>query len=82
MMPETRRIMTLQRCRGRLNDREVASVFGEIWEYFRQFFSPKSRYYVLTFRDPAPFFADMIFAVERVWCLYLQSRGGSVVTRP
>ena len=44
MLPETRRIVTLLRCRGRLKSREVASVPGEICEYFRQFLeSLKSR---------------------------------------
>jgi predicted ATP-grasp superfamily ATP-dependent carboligase len=81
MMPETRRILTLLRCRGRLKNREVASVSGEICECLRQFLSPRSRYYVLTFRDPAPFLADMIFVIGRMWRRYLRSRGGSVAAR-
>ena len=81
MMPETRRIMTLLRSRGRLKNREVASVSGEICEYFRQFFSLRTRYYVLTFRDPAPFLADLMFAIGRTWRRYLRSRGGSVAAR-
>lgn len=81
MMPETRRILTLLRCRGRLKNREVTSVPGEIYEYVWQFFSPRSRYYVLTVRDPAPFFADMIFVIVRMLRRYLRSRGGSVAAR-
>jgi predicted ATP-grasp superfamily ATP-dependent carboligase len=81
MMPETRRILTLLRCRGRLKNREVASVPREVWEYLRQFFSPRSRYYVLTLRDPAPFLADMIFVIVRMWRRYLRSPGGSVAAR-
>lgn len=81
MMPETRRILTLLGCRGRLKNRELASVPVEIWEYFRQFFSPRSRYYVLILSDPAPFLADMFFVIWRVWRRYLRSRGASVAAR-
>jgi predicted ATP-grasp superfamily ATP-dependent carboligase len=81
MMPETRRILTLLRCRGRLKNRERASVTHEIREYFRQFFSPRTRYYVLTFRDPAPFFADMFFVIWRLWRRFWQMRHGSAARR-
>ena len=37
MITETRRILTLLRCRGRLKSGEVAFVPGEIYEYVRQF---------------------------------------------
>jgi predicted ATP-grasp superfamily ATP-dependent carboligase len=75
MIPETRRILTLLRCRGRLKNQELASLSGEIYEYFRQFFSPKSRYFVFSFTDPVPFLADIIFAIRRGWRRYLGSQG-------
>jgi hypothetical protein len=46
-------LLNLLRSRGRLKNHEVASVSGEICEYFRQFFSPRSRYYVSTFTTSA-----------------------------
>jgi hypothetical protein len=81
MMPETRRILSLLRSRGRLKNRELASVPCEVREYFRQFLSLRSRYYVLTFSDPRPFFADILFAILRTWRRYLRARDGSVGAR-
>jgi predicted ATP-grasp superfamily ATP-dependent carboligase len=80
MIPETRRLLTLMRQRGRTQNRALSfSVVGEVIEYFRQFFSPSSRYFVFTFRDPRPFFADMGFAVRnagrRVAALWHPSDG-------
>jgi predicted ATP-grasp superfamily ATP-dependent carboligase len=68
MIPEARRVLTLLKRRGRLFDGQRAiSVSREILEFVRQFFSPKSRYYVLTLRDPCPFIADLLFAVFRMF---------------
>lgn len=80
MIPETRRLLTLMRQRGRTQNRALSfSVVGEVIEYVRQFFSPSSRYFVFTFRDPRPFFADMGFAirnaVRRVMVLWRRSDG-------
>ena len=75
MLPETRRVMTLLRRRGRTQNRELRfPVPGQVLEYFRQFFSPRSRYYVFTFRDPVPFFADIGFMMRKAVCLLLDSR--------
>ena len=69
MIPETRRLLTLMRRRGRTQNRALSfSVVGEVIEYVRQFFSPSSRYFVFTFRDPRPFFADIGFAVRNAVC--------------
>ena len=80
MIPETRRVLTLMRQRGRTQNRALSfSVLGEVIEYIRQFFSPNSRYFVFTFRDPRPFFADMAFvirnAVRRIGVLRRRSGG-------
>ena len=80
MIPETRRILTLLRQHGRTQNRELSfSLFGEVLEYIRRFFSPKSRYFVFTFRDPGPFCADMAFvirkAVSRILGLLRRSDG-------
>ena len=65
MIPETRRLLTLMRQRGHTQNRALSfSVVGEAIEYIRQFFSPSSRYFVFTFRDPRPFFADMGFVIR------------------
>ncbi|MBV9480427.1 MAG: carboxylate--amine ligase [Acidobacteria bacterium] len=74
MMPETRRILAVIQCRGQLKNREFMSVTGEIFAYALQFFSPRSRYYVLTLRDPVPFLADIVFATRRVWRRFIRSR--------
>ncbi|HEV2099402.1 MAG TPA: hypothetical protein VGR45_10815 [Stellaceae bacterium] len=67
MIPETRRIMTLARRRGRTQNRALSfSVAGEFLEYLRQFLSPSSRYFVFTFADPGPFFADMQFVLRNM----------------
>jgi predicted ATP-grasp superfamily ATP-dependent carboligase len=81
MIPETRRLLTLMRQRGRTQNRALSfSVIGEAIEYIRQFFSPSSRYFVFTFRDPRPFFADIGFAirnaVRRIVMLWRRSDGG------
>src|SRR5271169_2450074 len=81
MIPETRRLLTLMRQRGRTQNRALSfSVVGEVIEYGRQFFSPNSRYFVFTFRDPRPFFADMGFAIRnagrRIAALWHRSNGG------
>ncbi len=81
MIPETRRLLTLMHQRGRTQNRALSfSVVGEVIEYVRQFFSPSSRYFVFTFRDPRPFFADMCFAVRnairRIAMLWRGSDGG------
>ena len=81
MIPETRRLLTLMRQRGRTQNRALSfSVVGEVIEYVRQFFSPGSRYFVFTFRDPRPFFADMGFAirnaVRRIAVLWRRSDRG------
>ena len=80
MIPETRRILTLLRQHGRTQNRELSfSLVGEVLEYIRRFFSPKSRYFVFTFRDPGPFCADMAFvirkAVSRILGLLRRSDG-------
>ena len=81
MIPETRRVLTLVRQRGRTQNRALSfSVVGEVTEYIRQFCSPSSRYFVFTFHDPGPFFADMSFvirnAVRRIALLWRRSDGG------
>ena len=81
MIPETRRLLTLMRQRGRTQKPALSfSVVGEVIEYVRQFFSPGSRYFVFTFRDPRPFFADMGFAirnaVRRIAVLWRRSDRG------
>jgi len=69
MIPETRRVLTLMRQRGRTQNRALSfSVAGEVIEYVRLFFSPSSRYFVFTFRDPRPFFADMAFVIRNAVC--------------
>ena len=66
MIPETRRILILLRRKGRTQNRELSfSVLREVFEYFRQFFSLRSRYFVFTFRDPGPFLADMAFVIRK-----------------
>jgi len=81
MLPETRRILTLLRCRGRLKIGARVPVPYEICEYFRQFLTPRTRYYVLTFRDPAPFFADMFFMIWRLWRRFRQMRHSASAAR-
>jgi hypothetical protein len=72
MIPETRRILTLLRCRGRTQNRELSfSVLGEVLECIRQFFSPRSRYFVFTLRDPGPFRADTAFVIRKAVRLIL-----------
>jgi predicted ATP-grasp superfamily ATP-dependent carboligase len=67
MIPETRRLLTLIRHRGRTQNRALSfSVAGEVIEYLRQFLSPSSRYFVFTFADPGPFFADLRFVLRNV----------------
>jgi predicted ATP-grasp superfamily ATP-dependent carboligase len=80
MIPETRRVLTLVRQRGRTQNRALSfSVAGEVIEYIRQFFSPSTRYFVFTLRDPRPFFADLAFvmrnAVRRLAVLWRRSDG-------
>jgi predicted ATP-grasp superfamily ATP-dependent carboligase len=85
MIPETQRLFTLLRRRGRTQNRALSfSVFGEGVAYMRQFFSPRSRYYVLTLRDPGPFLADMVFATRRAVrrCLGTRSDARSAALRP
>ena len=68
MMPETRRLLTLARQRGLTQNRELSlSVPGQAAEYVRQFFDPRSRYYVFTAGDPNPFLADLLFAILRLF---------------
>src|SRR5271168_4023396 len=65
MIPETRRLLTLMRQRGRTQNRALSfSVTGEVIGYVRQFLSPRSRYFVFTFSDPRPFFADIGFVIR------------------
>jgi hypothetical protein len=71
----TRRFLTSCDGAARL---KVASVPGEICEYFRQFFSLKSRYNVSTFTTTALLLADMMFVIGRIWRLYMRSRSGSI----
>jgi hypothetical protein len=71
-------LLNLLRSRGRLKNQEVASVPGEICEYFRQFFSPRSRYYVSTFTTSALLLADLMFVIGRIWRRYKRSRSGSI----
>jgi predicted ATP-grasp superfamily ATP-dependent carboligase len=82
MVPETRRVLTLLRRRGRTQNRELSiSVTRQVFGYFAQFLSPNSRYYVLILRDPAPFIADMVFMVRRVVRRFLEFRHSSMVAR-
>jgi predicted ATP-grasp superfamily ATP-dependent carboligase len=83
MLPETRRVLTLLRQRGRTQNRELSlPVLGEVLRYFGQFFSLRSRYYVFTARDPVPFFADMVFVARKAArrCLKRQRRPDRVAT--
>lgn len=83
MFPETRRVLTLLRRRGRTHNRELSfSVVRESSEYLRQFFSPRTRYYVFTFRDPRPFFADVMFGIRRTIRRSLKSHTASRSAAP
>ena len=68
MVPEMRRLLTLVRRRGRLsNGEDAVAVAPEIFGFLRQFFSRRTRYFVLTASDPAPFVMDMLFAAVRTF---------------
>ena len=73
MLPETRRVLTLLRRGGRTQNREISlPVFGQVLQYFRQFFSLRSRYYVFVISDPVPFFADVAFTIRKAARLLLK----------
>jgi predicted ATP-grasp superfamily ATP-dependent carboligase len=64
MIPETKRIARLLRNRGRTPNRELKfNVGSELRDYLLQFLSPRSRYYVFSFRDPMPFLHDIAGAL-------------------
>jgi len=82
MIPETQRLLTLLRRRGRTQNRELSfSVLTESFEYIRQFFSPRSRYYVFTLSDPGPFLADAAFATRRAFYRFLERDGAAGTNR-
>jgi predicted ATP-grasp superfamily ATP-dependent carboligase len=66
MIPETKRLVSLLRNRGRTQNRELSfNLAVELREYLLQFLSLRTRYFVFSFRDPRPFFADMAFAAHK-----------------
>ena len=72
MIPETKRIVLLLRNRGRTQNRELSfNLVAELRDYFLQYLSPRTRYFVFSLRDPRPFFVDMAFAGRKgLWGLF------------
>jgi predicted ATP-grasp superfamily ATP-dependent carboligase len=59
MVPETKRLFVLCFNTGFIQNRELKfSPSLEVARYFAGFFRPRMRYYVFSFRDPAPFLGD------------------------
>jgi len=75
MIPETRRIITLLFRRSSIQNRNFdARPLRALAQYVISFFRLSTRYYVFTWRDPGPFFADMAFLVLK---LIVPSRRGN-----
>ena len=59
LVPEARRLWTVLFRRDRIQNRSLRfSAWREAAHYLLGFFHPRTRYYVLWWRDPWPFFAD------------------------
>lgn len=66
MVPEAKRLLRVLFQRGRIADRAVSfprlpALLGFLWDFVR----PGTCYYVFQWRDPAPFFRDLIQAARR-----------------
>ena len=59
-IPETKRLLRILFQRDRIPDPTLHfNAWVEIFNYFAGFFDPRMRYFVWSWRDPLPFFADL-----------------------
>lgn len=66
MVPEIRRLFTLFFRRSSIQDRAMAlNRWHALGQFFAGFFRPSTRYYVFSWRDPKPFFADLGFMAAK-----------------
>jgi predicted ATP-grasp superfamily ATP-dependent carboligase len=61
MVPETKRLLRILLQQNKIADRKLRfSRLPELFGYLVDFLRPGSRYYVFTWRDPRPFFGDLV----------------------
>ncbi|MBV8520844.1 MAG: hypothetical protein JOY71_01715 [Acetobacteraceae bacterium] len=63
MIPNTRRLLAVVLRRKTLNDPQHRGPLHEVLSFLADFFRSSSSYYVFCWRDPRPFFADMLMAI-------------------
>lgn len=65
MIPETRRLLAVTLHPERIADRSIRfSRIGAVLSYLTAFLDPRGRYFVWTWSDPRPFFADIGFVTR------------------
>lgn len=66
MIPETKRLLRLFFGQKKISDRHVTfKRVPELIRYLVDFISPRTYYYVFDWRDPSPFFRDMLQIIRR-----------------
>ena len=66
MIPETRRLLRILGPRSAIADPFfVRKPMRDLVLYFVEFFDWRARYYVFSWRDPAPFFADLLSVIRK-----------------
>lgn len=67
MVPESRRLASILLARRKIMDRTFQTTpVRDLLGFFASFLDPRMRYYVFTFSDPLPFFADMATIIRRL----------------
>lgn len=67
MIPETKRLIRILFAREKIPDRSLSfNGFMEVMSYLADFVRPQSHYYVFEWRDPAPFFSDLLQMAKAV----------------
>lgn len=67
MIPDTKRLLAVAFRPNSIADRSIRfSRVGAVLSYFAAFLNPRGRYFVWTWSDPRPFFADIGFVARAV----------------
>lgn len=75
MVPELRRASRILFRRDSIQDKSfTASSWQTFHSFITEFFNPRTRYYVFSWRDPMPFFYDLAFMARKTLASQIQPR--------